>query len=366
MKYCEECGAQLEDDMRFCDECGTPVSDYEEVQAEKETSAQVQSVTEQKATEPQITAQNIISTQLPEAKQPEESRPTLRNTGKKPSKKGGIIAAVAGVLLIAVVVGGIVLLGKGGDKKDPEPENKTQETVKQDGEEQETVKQDNDTPKDSGQKEQTETKVTEAVVEDKKEESDAKEDAYPLLEEFIDLVCSYSDPPLLEGDAWEEYFKSEYDVWASGEGYTNIVIGKDGHLEIKKDYLFDDMPYCAYLFGGQTDTMEYAFIVAKENTKYWSEFYFRVGSEEYYVELNTPQDGIVIGETTVVSGVVDEYSGEWIEIMFAPYSDGECWFYLEDYYGGSSTLILNTYIPADSITQGTFDNYQDYYSFLYE
>lgn len=361
MKYCEECGAQLEDDMRFCDECGTPVSDYEEVQEVKETGAQVQSVTEQK-----VITQSVVSTESQQTNYSEEPRPTLRNTGKKAPKKGGLIAAVVGVLLVAVVVIGIVFLGKGDEGKTPEPENKTQETVKQDNEDQALAKQEDETPGDSGQKEQTETKVTEAVVADKKEESDVNEDAYPLLEEFIDVVCSYSDPPPFEGDLLDAYFKLEYDSWVSGEGYTNIVIGEDGHLKIKKDYLFDGMPYGAYLFGGQTDTMEYAFIVAKENTKYWSEFYFRVGSEEYNVELNTPQEGIVIGETTVVSGVVDEYSGEWIEILFAPHSDGECWFYLEDYYGGSSTLILNTYIPADSITQGTFDNYQEYDSFLYE
>lgn len=30
MKFCEKCGAQLEDDVKFCDECGTPVSNEEE------------------------------------------------------------------------------------------------------------------------------------------------------------------------------------------------------------------------------------------------------------------------------------------------------------------------------------------------
>lgn len=25
MRFCEECGAQLEDDALFCEECGTPV-----------------------------------------------------------------------------------------------------------------------------------------------------------------------------------------------------------------------------------------------------------------------------------------------------------------------------------------------------
>lgn len=32
MKFCEECGAQLEDDAIFCEECGTPVEEIESIQ----------------------------------------------------------------------------------------------------------------------------------------------------------------------------------------------------------------------------------------------------------------------------------------------------------------------------------------------
>lgn len=53
-----------------------------------------------------------------------------------------------------------------------------------------------------------------------------------MLEEFISLICSYSDPPDLEGAELTEYFKGEFDIWLSGEGYKNITIDSDGHLVI--------------------------------------------------------------------------------------------------------------------------------------
>lgn len=57
-------------------------------------------------------------------------------------------------------------------------------------------------------------------------------DENALLEEFITLICSYSDPPDLEGDALQEYFKREFDSWVAGESYTNITTDADGHLTI--------------------------------------------------------------------------------------------------------------------------------------
>lgn len=56
------------------------------------------------------------------------------------------------------------------------------------------------------------------------------ENDYALLDEFISLICSYSDPPELEGDELTEYFKHEFDIWRRGEGYTNITTDANGHL----------------------------------------------------------------------------------------------------------------------------------------
>ena len=57
-----------------------------------------------------------------------------------------------------------------------------------------------------------------------------QENDYALLDEFISLICSYSDPPELEGDELTEYFKREFDSWRRGEGYTNITTDANGHL----------------------------------------------------------------------------------------------------------------------------------------
>ena len=51
---------------------------------------------------------------------------------------------------------------------------------------------------------------------------------YEYLQAFIDCICSYSDPPDLEGDELEQYFKNEYDLWKSGDGYSNVVLNSDG------------------------------------------------------------------------------------------------------------------------------------------
>ena len=258
--------------------------------------------------------------------------------------------------------------------KNPEPENKAQETVRQDGEEQETVKQDNDTPKDSGQKEQTETRVTEAVVADKKEESDVKEDAYPLLEEFIDVVCSYSDPPPFEGDLLDAYFKLEYDSWVSGEGYTNIVIGEDGHLintdeysygdPLTGDNIFRDVTYGAYTIVGNVGDLEYGFRVKKEKSYYGVDFVYVMNGTQYFASLEYSRDGVYMDEGNVASGIVDN-TGEWVQITFVPYYDGECWFELVAGDNSSTSVIVDEILPAECVSLMTFENYQEYYTFLW-
>ena len=68
----------------------------------------------------------------------------------------------------------------------------------------------------------------EAVMEGGEESGD-----YANLQEFIDLICSYSDPPDLEGKELEDYFKGEYDLWKSKKAYTNIVEDDSGKLRLE-------------------------------------------------------------------------------------------------------------------------------------
>ena len=73
---------------------------------------------------------------------------------------------------------------------------------------------------------------SDAAATENNSDNAVSEDNYELLDEFISLICAYSDPPTLEGDELTEYFKGEYDIWQNGEGYRNITTDSRGHLVI--------------------------------------------------------------------------------------------------------------------------------------
>ncbi len=107
--------------------------------------------------------------------------------------------------------------------------------------------------------------VEEAVEDSVDEEvlSQQSEDDYILLNEFIDLVCSYGDAPDLETEELEDYFKREFDAWISGEGYTNIIMDAEGHLVIpdhSADYTgewWDTYSERCYMEIGSNDGIDY-------------------------------------------------------------------------------------------------------------
>ena len=86
----------------------------------------------------------------------------------------------------------------------------------------------------------TDKKTSAVQTEDKDKESTTENNSdnkvvdneYEFLDEFISLVCSYSDPPNLEGDAYQQYFKEEYKKWCNGEGYECITKDSEGRLVI--------------------------------------------------------------------------------------------------------------------------------------
>ena len=365
MRFCEECGAQLEDDAKFCDECGTPVAVLEE-----EPVAEVTEMPEETEAEAESAVQNdteevkdvVVHSEKVEEPRKEKQPKPVKTSGEKinggSKKKVILIAAIVGVLLVVGIVIGIVLAGKGdedkGDKKDP---------VKQ-----ENVNNDDSVSEDEDQ----EAEITQAVVGDNNENSKNDKDKYPMLEEFIDIVCSYSDPPSLEGDAWDEYFKELYDSWASGQDFTNIVVGEDGHLVdmgvVGTPYgydLFEDVPYGVYTVVGQVGNLEYGFRVTKEKTIYSAELVYVNAYGQFFNALEYNQDGIYMGEENSADGIINETTGEWVEITFVPYEDGDCWFTFVDYYDGTSTVIVDEILTSDSISWRGFDNYQDYYTFLW-
>lgn len=83
---------------------------------------------------------------------------------------------------------------------------------------------------EAAEKGDTEEDDIEEAEENQSVENDT--DEYALLQEFIDLICSYSDPPEAEGEELENYFKEQYDSWKAGDGYEMIILDDTGHLKM--------------------------------------------------------------------------------------------------------------------------------------
>lgn len=66
------------------------------------------------------------------------------------------------------------------------------------------------------------------IVEDQAAGNVKKNDEDQSLQAFIDCICAHSDPPMLEGEELEEYFKNEYAGWLAGTGYTNVHMDEYG------------------------------------------------------------------------------------------------------------------------------------------
>lgn len=90
----------------------------------------------------------------------------------------------------------------------------------------------------SGCKTDIDISVDETTVETTQESPESVSDIeadgeYEYLEEFINAICSYSDPPYFESEEeYDEYFKEQYDMWMSGEAYENIVLNENGEIKI--------------------------------------------------------------------------------------------------------------------------------------
>ena len=90
MKFCEECGAKLEDDAIFCEECGATVGDVESIQ--------------------------VVAEPVPIANSIPGNAPIKKK--KKVSKVPIIVGSIVVVLILAVVIGVVCFLGRNEDKKD--------------------------------------------------------------------------------------------------------------------------------------------------------------------------------------------------------------------------------------------------------
>lgn len=107
MRYCENCGARLEEGIRFCEECGAPVEDAAEQDDTVEQTAQ--EPPEVPAPETRDEPQRLEEEHTPAPLEPigadhgkgELQAPGETRSGKGGRKKAGIIAGIFVVLLAA-------------------------------------------------------------------------------------------------------------------------------------------------------------------------------------------------------------------------------------------------------------------------
>lgn len=119
-------------------------------------------------------------------------------------------------------------------------ENSVADDPDEEKQEKESVADEEKQEKESVTDEEKQENAADKEKEQKDTDKEEQDDRYPLLDEFVSLICSFSDPPDLEGDELTEYFKGEYDKWSSGESYANIIKDSDGHLVIpdhRADYV---------------------------------------------------------------------------------------------------------------------------------
>lgn len=171
MKFCEECGAQLEDNALFCEECGTPVEPAESAQESGNEAGTVQSSEEAVKDESKTTADQVQES----AGMPQNITPPQKEK-KKGAMAGGVIAGV--VIVAAIVVAALFQGGYLGKKTDA-PQKEMSDNASAQKEQSDASKQ-SDTSKQSGTSEQSDTSERSASQEpqptaDGKKDSDDSE-----------------------------------------------------------------------------------------------------------------------------------------------------------------------------------------------
>ena len=129
MRFCEECGAKLEDDALFCEECGAKVEPLEEVVEEEAEDAEEKKVIEKESTEKAVSAHEISEKpkETLRTSQPKNTERNSKTTPKNKLKLKPFIFLFGGIVII--VVGIIILLASGKDSEDTQTTNESNGTA---------------------------------------------------------------------------------------------------------------------------------------------------------------------------------------------------------------------------------------------
>lgn len=126
---------------------------------------------------------------------------------------------------------------------------------------------------------------------------------YVNLQGFIDCVSSYSDPPTGTEEEIQEYYKTQYDEWKSGNGYKNIIQNDDGEFKcIEYSEIFGDKldeiewdydEYSQYaLYDLDDDGIKELIVSYGESTADWINdvYKYDVDSDDIYKVGDFPND----------------------------------------------------------------------------
>lgn len=190
---------------------------------------------------------------------------------------------------------------------------------------------------------------TEEISNDSEHEKDTRLEE-EQLEEFIELICSFSDPPELEGEELTDYFKGQYDIWLNGEGYNNIIIDEDGHFtipdhtaEFAGTWLDANSQRC-YMEISSEDGINYNIDInwassAWENT-HWSFYgtfdemangihYYGSRIEEYYPDDGEMQETYVYSDGEGLIWMGDDSMLHWDD--YTEQEGADCFFEKSEY-----------------------------------
>lgn len=312
MKFCEECGAQLEDDAVFCEECGAQVDD----------------------------------TPLPTPVVPEKKQ--------KKSKLPIIIGAIGGAVLIAVIVIVVVVVLKKG--KDEIPLVNSDAT---------TLAAEVDTTEPSKEN-VTETPTTEAPTETPPTQEPTTE-VDILFEQFVRLDKKYRFVymgSISDENEKMEIYKAEYNRWLSGVDYPGIFVDENGRLGYE---FFFGYPYGVYWFEGRGTNGGFLFFLFKRESTYVAVFtQITNGSRKEYVTTFT--DVVDVNKENLIKIPIND--GYYSEVVVSiklndDIYNSQC--EIKANFTLSDRTIVNYVhktIPLTDIYARTYTNYSDYLAFF--
>lgn len=315
MKFCEECGAQLEDDVMFCDECGAQIAEV---------------------------AENV---EAPNEPQPE---PVVKPIKTKSVPKIYIVGGAVGIVLVAVIVVLVVMLLKKGNEQIPVVD--ADETTSIEGEIEHTTEEST-----------TEEPTTEEPTD---QESQTDDEKYKYLDDFVTLVGQISDwPSNMNEDEFDKYQKELYDEWTRGESFKEIVVGDDDKLYLD---LFRGKPYGAYSITGSYEGIEFRFVIFKRYYEYTARYEEIYDSQSYEYVFGLDVDNIYLDKANYAHCYYNEINGGKLSFMISPYREDTCRFSVSksEYMSGGYAYI-DAIIKEGYESLVTFDTLDEYYNYFY-